>query len=229
MLCDLLTSSGAAGQPESYFRPASIAGYADRWGIDLTDGAWGRSYVEAVRVHGAAGTDCVGVRIMWSDMPEVLAHLADLYPGRASDRDRLRSQLGIEHFVRLSRSDKVAQAVSLVMAIQSGLWHRNADGTVREGAALVKPVRYNHEMIAAELALLEAESEGWDRWFATQAIAPLELDYDVLGLEPVVQMKRVLEHIGRSAERSPVVRTAKLATTRNDEWVERFRGEIGDD
>jgi LPS sulfotransferase NodH len=76
MLCDLLRRTGIAGAPESLFRPADIATYANEWGVTATDQSWGRAYIDAACRHGRAGTGCFGMRIMWRDMPGFLARLA---------------------------------------------------------------------------------------------------------------------------------------------------------
>ncbi|MGH1493737.1 MAG: Stf0 family sulfotransferase [Acidimicrobiales bacterium] len=226
LLCDLLAQSGVAGMPESYFRPASILEYSMDWGVECGTDGWGRSYIDSVRHHGEAGTGCFGMRIMWSDMPAFLERLAVLDPAPSSDRERLRSQFGIDYFVRLSRNDKVAQAVSLVIAAQTGLWHRNADGTVRQGSEPTAPPCYDYGHIAAELEMLECEARGWDNWFSTQSIAPLELTYEALSLDPVAQVMSVLSHIGSESDIVPTVGTARLATSLTDEWTDRFRASL---
>lgn len=225
LLCDLLTRSLVAGAPESYFRPASIPGYSKRWGLELAHEGWDRSYVDAVRVHGERSTGCFGMRIMWSDMPAFVDRLRVLFPHPNSDRELLHSVLGIEHFVRLSRHDKVAQAVSLVVATQTGLWHRNADGSVREGSEPVKTARYDHDLIAHELSMLETEERGWTRWLSSQSITPLDLTYETLSSDPAETTKVVLGHIGARAVDVPSVGTASTATSLNNIWKERFNDE----
>lgn len=222
LLCDLLTRSGA-GAPESYFRPASIPHYAKAWGLELGAGGWDLHYAGAVRRHGEAGTGVFGMRIMWSDMPAFLDRLANLSPGAGSSVQLLRSRFGIEHFIRLSRTDKVAQAVSLVMATQTGVWHRNADGTVRQGSADAASPRYDRAQIAAELEMLEKEQRGWDTWFATNSIVPLDLTYEALAVDPLAETRAILSHIGCASDEIPDIGTAKLSTSRNDAWIRRFR------
>ena len=223
LLCDLLARSRVAGNPESYFRPASIPNYAKAWGLKLGIDSWDHTYVDAVRHQGAASTGCFGMRIMGSDMPAFRARLARLDPVARTDRERLCSMFGVRSFVRLSRADKVAQAVSLVIAAQTGLWHRNADGTVRQGSEQSQPVHYSRGLIADAVEMLEQEERGWDSWFSSQSITPLDLSYEALALDPNEQTRKVLSHIGCSSDDVPAVGTAKLATSLNDEWVQRFR------
>lgn len=225
LLCDLLRRSRVAGAPESYFRPASIAEYSQRWGLGSDGQRWDSSYVDAVRERGRGGTGCFGMRIMWSDMPAFVDGLKALYPEANDDRERLQAVLGIGHFVRLSRGDKVAQAVSLVIAAQTGLWHRNVDGTVREGVEPTEHPRYNHGLIADELSMLESEEHGWARWFTEHSITPLDLTYESLASDPAGTTQAVLGHVGSRLVDIPPIGTAKLATSLNAAWVERFNAE----
>jgi len=227
LLCDLLARSRVAGAPESYSRPASVPDFSNRWSLELGHRGWDRSYLDAVRVRGESGTGMFGMRIMWSDMPPFLDRLGVVAPDVDGDRERLRSALGIERFVHLSRDDKVAQAVSLVIAAQTGLWHRNADGTIRQGGEPTGPPRYDRRRIAHELNMLEAEQHGWATWFSEQSITPLRLTYEALATDPNTTTGIVLEHLGVRPVTVPTVGTAKLATSLNDAWVERFNAHEG--
>lgn len=197
--------------------------YADEWNLKLGTDGWDRSYVGSARGQGEAETGCFGMRIMWGDMPAFLKRLAVLFSREPGDRDRLQAAFGVESFVYLSRADKVAQAVSLAIATQTGLWHRNADGSVREQAEHGGPARYDHALIAANLTMLETEQKGWNTWFANQSITPLELTYEALALDPAACAKNVFRFLGHTHDDLPTVGTARLATALNREWAERFR------
>jgi LPS sulfotransferase NodH len=110
-----------------------MADFAREWGVCAqTIDAFDQSYVDTALSFGAAETGCFGMRIMWNNVPPLIARLGQLYPSMASDHDLLQAALGPLKFIHLARADKVAEAVSLDIAEQSGLWHRNADGTERE-------------------------------------------------------------------------------------------------
>ena len=225
LLCDLLTQTGSAGNPQSYFRPAAIPELARGWGLSLELQNWDRSYVDSVLEHGNAGTGCFGMRIMWSDMAAFLERLRRLYPNVDSDVDGLRNVFGVERFVYLSRDDRVAQAVSLVLANQTGLWHRHADGSERERSASPTPPRYDHDAINAALCLLDAEAVGWSAWFDEGEIVPLAITYEELAANPSDTLVKVIEHVGGCATTPIETRTSKLATKLNAEWSARFRRE----
>ena len=223
LLCDLLTRSQLAGDPRSYFRPASIPEFAAEWAVEIGAADGDAAYGRAVRQHGDAGTGCFGMRIMWSDMGSFLSRLRTDADQDQTDTQLLSSTFGIDRYVHLIRSDKVAQAVSLAIARQTGLWHRNADGTERERDRSHRPLRYDHDQIGTELRMLEAEEAGWQNWFSSAGITPLALRYEQLAEDPGASLSLVLEHLDRVPEHRLEPGTAKLATEVNEAWALRFR------
>jgi LPS sulfotransferase NodH len=224
LLCDFLTRSGA-GAPESYFRPASIPGYAERWRVPIDGSQFGADYVSAVRRAGEAGTDRFGMRVMWTDAPAFLHRLAELHPSAQDEPDALRLAFGVRRFVRLSRRDMIAQAVSLVMASQSGLWHLNADGSERERAKPHEEPHYDRAAIAAELEVLRREDEGWTRWFSNHQLPPYHVEYESLSADPSATLSGVAEYLGVSGLSSLLPGTARTAGDLNTEWTARFKRE----
>jgi LPS sulfotransferase NodH len=226
LLCDMLARTGVAGSPGSFFRDASVATYRRRWGV-APEGVkeWGRDYVEAVRDRGTGATGCFGMRIMWSDMPAFLNRLRRLYPSPSDDVERLRATFGIERFVHLSRADRIRQAVSLVLARQSGLWHQNADGSDRERSAPSRTPRYDFDEIASVLRVLDDEAVGWQRWFESTSVVPLTVGYEALSVDPKGELQRVLRHLEAVCTDLPEPGTAKLASAVNDIWSTRYAAE----
>ena len=71
LLCDLLTDSGVAGNPDSYYRHQSIPNYCKRFGIDFGEGeTFEQLYVEAVRKH-ATRCGIFGFRVMRQTSPSL--------------------------------------------------------------------------------------------------------------------------------------------------------------
>lgn len=170
---------------------------------------------------------CFSFRIMWNDMPPFLRRIETLYPETRPSRDRLRDALGIEHFIHLYREDKVAQAVSLVIAQQTGTWHVNADGSVREGTPTPRPAHFDHNVIAQELSMLEDEHHSWRQWFEMQNIAPITMSYESLTQHPVATVESILHALGLDGPHDSVrAQTSRIATRLNDDWAMAFRRTI---
>jgi LPS sulfotransferase NodH len=223
LLCDLLTATGA-GKPASYYRRQSIPRWTERLGVPADND---RAYLDAVLAEGRGGTSLFGLRLMWETLPELTARVAALYPSATGDRTLLETAFGSIAFIHLTRADKIAQAVSRVRALQSGLWHMGADGTERERGASEATPGYDAPLIRQIVDELESDERHWSAWFATHGITPLELTYDALSADPAATVRQVLATLGldpaRAADIAP--RTARMADAQSAEWIARFHAE----
>lgn len=225
LLCDMLQQSNVAGLPQSYFRPESINDFAKEWGIKAAKQNWGKDYIEAFRKHSDNKTGCIGVRMMWSNLTDFTAKLNQIYPEYDNDRDLLLRTLSINHYIHLSRSDKIAQAVSLAVATQTGLWHVNADGSEKQRAKPHQQPVYSNSAIASQLKMIEDEADGWEKWFDENQITPLRISYEELAENPLQTFDYVMSYLGCKPSIRPKVRTGKMSSDINQEWRERFKVE----
>ncbi len=228
LLCEMLAATGTAGRPNSYFRHQGIAAWADEWGVDRTSGTetaeFDRAYLAAMLRVGSAGTSVFGLRLMWNSVAEARKRLDRALGPDHSFIALLNKAFGAPVFLHLSRIDKVAQAVSLIKAEQSGVWHMGADGTVLEGTATPAPTAYDEDRLKVVLDELEADDAAWNRFFIEHAIQPLRLTYEALAEDPRKVLGLVLWALGQDASASAAVeiRTAKMGDATNSEWALRF-------
>jgi LPS sulfotransferase NodH len=225
LLCDLLTDSGVAGNPDSYYRRQSIPNYCKRFGIDFGEGeTFEQLYVEAVRKH-ATRCGIFGFRVMWQTMPELAAVLSRLYPDRPDEPARLEAAFGRPLYVYLTRQDKIAQAISRLKAEQTGLWHRATDGSERERTFAAQPAVYDPARLTAFVAENEADESSWESWFARHDIAPLRLTYEALAADPQDTLAQILIALGKdpAIANSIQPRTSKLSDAESRDWAARFR------
>jgi LPS sulfotransferase NodH len=233
LLCDLLSGTGIAGQPQSYYRREDIADYARAWGVSspdvIGDEAFERNYLEAVRRAGTAQTGVFGLRLMWSSVAELSARLGAICTDPLDDAARFELAFGRPLYIHLSRRDKVAQTVSLLKARQSGLWHRAVDGTERERTAPPAPFVYDVDRLAGLVEELETDDAAWNGWFSRFGIEPLRLTYEGLAADPQRVLAQVLSALALDAAiaASVDVRTAKLADETSLEWAHRFSEQRG--
>lgn len=186
------------------------------------------NYIAAAVASGDNGTGAFGMRLMYDTVKPLMDRLTALN-GSADDITQLDRTFGPVRFIALSREDLVAQAVSLTIAEQSGLWHRNADGSVLEQTQVYQDPTYDHEAIAKEYVGLQADAAGWEAWFAANGIKPLRVTYEALSADPLNTLASCLTHIGLDPAIAQTCSpgTAKLATARNHAWAVRFRKEAG--
>ena len=159
-------------------------------------------------------------------MPGLLDGLSSVFPDEPGDRGRLGKAFGAQHYIYLSREDKVAQAVSLVLAKQTGLWHLNADGSIRQQSGKKSVPVYDQHAIAQELEMLEAEARGWADWFEREQIKPVDLSYEQLASDPIGALQSILQGIDCGEGRQSIkVNTAQTRSEINQQWIERFKTE----
>lgn len=230
MLCGLLASAGC-GKADSYFGRPWIADFARDLGValdgDIDSPDFSARYFDAVLAEGRAGSDIFGLRVMFETLDKLATRLDNLFPGLDSLPDRIERAFGHPLYIHLSRQDTVAQAISLLTARQTGLWHRSSDGSELERTAPHRDAVYDADAIRAQVGELEAQDAAWQDWFAANEIVPLRMTYEDLARNPQAALRKVLAGLGvdeaRAADIKPA--TAKLGDGRAAEWATRFRSE----
>jgi len=235
LLCGLLAATGRAGDPHSFFRREDRGEWAAHWGLGLLPGSppagpgFDRAYLAAALKAGRAGTPLFGLRLMAETLPELNALLDRLSPGLPDDRARLDRAFGRLAFVHLSRGDLLAQAISLVRARQTGLWHRAPDGSDVEQLGPPRAPRYDRAAIGAALDRLEQDTALWEMWFDREGITPTRLRYEDIAADPAAALAQVCAALGITPPPAGQVRprVARLADALNQDWAARFRAEAG--
>lgn len=233
LLCDMLTATGIAGKPESYFFGTSLEEWLDELGMVPDETANGRDILVAAfrtaHQKGLNGTELFGLRLQGHSFEFFCKKLAILHPEKLTDRERFERAFGPTLFVHLTRRDKVEQAVSYLKAQQTGLWHVAPDGSELERLAPHREPRYAHDEIQACVEAMTAYDHDWNDWFAREGIEPVRISYDNLSTDPIGTLRLVLECVGLdpAAADSVTPGTRKLADSTNRDWVERFRTEQG--
>lgn len=192
LLCGLLSSSGVAGHPASYFNRAGMQDYADEWGISRPrDRRIDETYVRAALVAGKTSNGVFGARIMAETLPELIGDLAAAEPQPSvRDVELLSTRFGRLKFVHLRRHDVVGQAVSWAKALQTRFWHPGE--AVKPGG---HEPRYDEELIGRLVAAIERFERDWTRWFTAQSIEPYEVAYEELAADPLRTARKVLDHL----------------------------------
>ena len=223
LLCDLLAETGVTGRPNSFYRVESAAYFAGQLGV--ADGPdFDRRYFDAILAEGRGSTDLFSMRVMWPSVTEISAKLGSLFPDETTDAGRIAAAFGTPLYLFVERRDKVVQAISRVKAEQSGLWHREADGSVREQGGEYRRPQYDRAAIEASIAETTAHLAEWRKWFAHEGITPLAQTYEELSTDPAGTIRALLTALGRdpSAADQIVPRTSKLADAVSRDWAERY-------
>jgi LPS sulfotransferase NodH len=221
LLCALLTSSGVAGRPASYFNRRSLHDYAGSWRIARPDdGRIDDAYVRAALTAGRTSNGVFGGRIMAETLPELLGDLAVDSGPSVTDVELLRAHLGQLRFVHLRRRDVVAQAVSWAKALQTHYWHPGE--VVQPGG---QDPHYDEDLIGRLVVAIDKFEASWNQWFAAHGLAPHQVVYEDLAADPLGTAHGVLDHLGLRVPpgRQLVVEHRRQADDVNADWAARFR------
>jgi LPS sulfotransferase NodH len=231
LLCGLLAATNTAGNPDSHFHSSSLAEWMDDYGLRHSDYASHeaalRAVFEAALVRGKGNTGVFGLRLQRDSFDYFMQQLKLLLPGLMTDLERIEKAFGPTLFVHLSRPDRLGQAISRVRAEQSGLWHRNSDGSEMERLAPPQKERYDASSIKYYMAAHSALDEAWEEWFEREALRPLRINYETLSKEPKRVLAQVLSVLGLDPTQAQAVEipTAKLGDALSREWRARFESE----
>jgi LPS sulfotransferase NodH len=118
------------------------------------------------------------------------------------------------HWIRIVRSDDVAQAISFVIADQTDAWV----GTT----ASLPSATYDEDAIKARLAVIEEYNAGWDSYFSSTGIKPYEIKYETYIEDRSRAVSEVLAWLGLEQADLELGSNIRQASAQNQEWHERF-------
>ena len=248
LLCDLLDQTGIAGHPEEYFEalrhsglprrpheyfdperhaniverlafrelPEGVATPSELWRPETYD-----RYLAWAIDEGTTPNGVFGAKLMWGYLGDFATLLRGI-DGMAGlpVPDLLGRAFPNLRYVRITRQDKVRQAVSLWRAVQTQAWQRDHGD---RGAHLREPV-FSFRAINYLVRLLTAHDASWDAYFLGLGHEPLKLTYEELAEAHDPVIRRVLEHLDLPApaeQRAEQPRLTIQADELSESWVTR--------
>lgn len=222
----MLAATGVAGAPDSFFQRGLDPVWVAEWRLPSPHGmsprAYAEAYLRAAQVVGRGRSGMFGVRLMQPSLADLLALIAEAHPGPDSDAGRLRAAFGEVLFVHLARDDRVAQAVSLEKARQSGLWHIAPDGTEIERLSPPRVPVYDFARLRATVDDLSRQDTAWRDWFAAQGIAPYSIRYEALSADPQAVVRGLCAHLGLAVPDALAPPVGRLADATSCDWIRRY-------
>lgn len=209
-----------------------MRGWATEWDLPDTNmvskNDFDRAYLAAAVKAGRAGTGIFGLRLQQEYLRLLSETLDRIYPGLPSDTHRFARAFGEILYLHLTRVDKVAQAVSLVKAEQSGLWHLNADGTEFERLAAPQESAYDFKSIHREVIAFTRADHAWVEWFSSHQISPLHISYEAFADHPAGTLIDICKTLGIGAPEVGTIKPslAKLSDAVNLEWIRRYKVDL---
>ncbi|MBW6416192.1 hypothetical protein J5Y17_00580 [Celeribacter sp. PS-C1] len=230
MIVEDMRNTGVLGQPEEWFVPWS----AKKPGIN-----W-RQALGGVVKRSTSDNGIAAIKVMANQLAPVEECLAT-FSDAPSDApySRFAQVTKTAQFVKLERSDLVYQAISRVIARQTGINHATGQkgdahfaGNLMDGyqSDYNARTRYDYKMIRDECTRITLENLTWSRFFETHGIVPEVLRYEDVSQDPDMKHLDMLASLLGVAlpEERAQRKMVKLGNARNTEWREQFYTDLGD-
>jgi LPS sulfotransferase NodH len=198
-LAQLLASTGAFNEAGEFFNAPTVLEHATRLGLRSL-----QAYVSA--------------------LPSLVPKRRFLAAKASADQLAILADAGIispaTPFVLLERQDRLAQAISRVIARQTGQW-TTAHSTT--GSALI----YDAAAITEELDKIAHGNAAFYAFFAANGIAPVHVTYEMTCRDPqgVIDLIAARMGAGPLRARPDRISIGRQATEINDRWAARYREE----
>lgn len=227
LLGEAIHFAGGLGCPLEYLHRGFRPTLADRWGAHDLD-----SYVAAMHRWRTDPSGIFSIKLFWQDIEEIAHERApDRFPlPRTLSPDdtpddiyrayhaMLTDILPMPTLVSLERRDIVRQAVSAMVASQTGLW-RIIPGTGQREATGVS--RYDYDRILGLISLARDSADHWTRYFAAIGARPIRIVYEDLARDYAGTVGTLLAELGRPGE-APAQRMQRQSDAVGEAMVLRF-------
>jgi LPS sulfotransferase NodH len=256
LLCETLELTGVAGRPREYFEALKETGLPRRpreyfWGLRSPEvlrllphdaqldrdservATWNRDdyarHLDASIQEGTTANGVFGAKMMWGyfdDFLELTRGIPRL--GGMGDGSLLNAAFPDLHYVFVSRSDKVRQAVSLWRALQTWVWRKAEDHTGEEPLPAQRAV-YSFAAIDHLLDQLRRHEDAWRGFFFRIGRRPLSVLYEEVAGDVDATVDRVLREL--DLERPPVSAPAAQRMHRqsddlSESWVQNYLEDV---
>lgn len=202
MLGEALYFTGLFGCPLEYFHRGFRPAFAERWQAPTM-----HDLIDAARRHRTNPRGVFSAKLFWQDIEEITEELEPSLWQELRDNAgsqavpetyrRLYSLLNARFpqptFIHLSRKDRVRQAISALVAVQSRQW-RSIPGQGPQQP--VAEVSYDYERILGLIAFADRSHAHWRGFFAANSIQPYTLCYEDLIAEESPALRSLFDQLG---------------------------------
>jgi len=206
LLCALLKNTGVMGVPHEYFHLTEHAQILwKRLVPDAKSEITIVEYFNAMVRHRTSENGIFGLK----------AHINQCFP--YYQNGFMSHFFGDIKHVAIRRRDTLGQAISSVIASQTGKW------TSEEKAS--KAAEFAPELIEGALTTILYQNHLWQHFFQLNAIQPCVCYYEDLLENPSNEIQRILDFVGVESNIPVDIEKAgirKEATQLNEDWRRRF-------
>ena len=203
LLGHLLCATGVLGSPLEYFSKGRLRDWQERLKADTHHDLFQKLFRKRTSPNG-----WFGVKAHWPQFQQILddASVYDLF--------------AFKRFIHIKRRDRLAQAISWVIAQQNAAWISFHEPT--------QEPTYDTAAIENALSVIDTQTAAWKQFFAAQGITPLVVIYEDLVANPDATIDGVLTHCGVDRDPTlarPTHTPQQQASARNQAWADRYKKE----
>ena len=217
LLCRGLEGTNLAGTPREYFNPSN------KFWSHQGEGADPAAYIDRLLAERFTPNGVFGAKVSWRHMLH-LERVCRAQPRYAQTPmpDILAELFPNLRYLRITRRDKLRQAISFWKAYQTGVWGIGA----AKDRSPTGPPEFDYDGITKIFQMLVRHEAGIDKFCTLGGVAPFTVVYETLVDTYEATVRAVLEHLGVALPENLVIdgpRTARQADTETETWVERYR------
>jgi len=220
-----LNSTGLAGDGREHFFDREVFSHIDHYKLNVTSFV---DYVDALMRVAKTPNGVFGTKVFRRDFNDfILRHLSTQPEYAAlSMTERIDTLFLQPKYIWLSRRDKLAQAISWVIANATDVWQMF--GELQYGYQ-EKPAfepRFNYALIKEHLSWLTRADLEWQQYFENNGITPFRVIYEDFEQDYEATLLRALDFMDIEYPAEfviPAQRITKQRTLLNEEWADKFR------
>ena len=212
-LCNLLESTNIAGYPSEHLRFAAqeLSRHCNFNYLKLLDNLM----THRITSNGVFGT-------------KLISHF--LFELQHTEPDFSQIFKSIDKFILLVRKDKLAQAVSLVIAQKTEVWHLNGSAKNISYESKLKNIEINDALldnVAQKLNFINKQETRLKKTLANHKKKPLTVVYEDILEDANLQIKRILDFLAIAKPQSSLIRinskTKKMPTAVSQEIIRQYQ------
>lgn len=219
-----MAQTGVAGNPGEFLLPYERKRLEQEWGVSGL-----RAYVARLVRETMSTNGVFGFKVMPSQLSSVLTEYRSTTGGQpVADKNALNALFPNLHMIHVTRRDKVRQAVSVVKALQSNVWHVEKNGhTVGiPNAGSGRALQFSFWQIHQAVRDLRRQDRFWLHYFRENGMVPFTVVYEDL----VADQRRIFAAVLRDFlgiadygdHLLPRSKTKKMADALSEQWVARY-------
>ncbi|MCA1196391.1 sulfotransferase [Sphingomonas sp. R647] len=206
LLGEALYFAGGLGCPLEYFHAGFRPSFARRWNAPGFD-----TLSDAVRRHRTAPTGTMGVKLFWNDIEEIardadpdLERFANVLPAETPADYYVALAGHVARFfpnpqlVHLWREDRLRQAISAMLAVETGRWRSIPEAHDDNNTRIAAP--FDIARIEQIMAYSDYCHGHFRNLFAAMGAIPHSLTYEALTADYAGSVRAVLRHLDHDAE-----------------------------